>query len=93
MVGQTSIPRRTIATFQATIQPRFQFSAGHRHSSLADLPLLATIAQLQSILKDGFYLARELRRALSRYQDHFPTAPQQMSQAALVQGLEKLPTE
>ena len=90
MIGQTLIPQRGVATFQATIQPRFQSAAGHRYSSLADLPLVSTMAQLQSILKDGLYGARKFRLAFSRYQDHFPTAPQQMRQAGLVQRLGKL---
>src|SRR5271169_674785 len=90
MVGQTLIPQRAIATSQATIQPRFQSAAGHCYCSLADLPLLATVAQLQSLLEDPFYRARKFRLAFSRYQDHFPTAPQQMSQAGLVQCLDKL---
>ena len=90
MIGQASIPQRTIATFQASVQPRFQSAAGHRHSSLADLPLVAAIPQLQSVREDGFHRARELRLAFSRYQDHFSTAPQQMRQAGLVQRLDKL---
>src|SRR5487761_151556 len=54
--------------------------------------LLTRQASLE-MLQDRLYRARQLRLTLSRHHDHFPAAPQQMSQAALVQGLEKLPID
>jgi hypothetical protein len=55
--------------------------------------LLATIAQLQSLLQHGLHRAWKFRLTFSRHQEHLPTAPQQVRQAGLVQGLGKLTTE
>jgi hypothetical protein len=75
---------------QGPIQSSFQFPSTHRYAVFADLSLRVTIAQPQRLLQDGLYGARELRFPFSRHQDHFPTTPQQMRQAALVQRLDKL---
>jgi integrase len=74
MIGQASIPRGAIATLQAPIESCFQSSAGHGYTPVADLFLLATIAQLESLLQEGLYTARKFRFPLSRHQNHLPTA-------------------
>ena len=89
MIGQTSIPQGAVATLQAPIEPGFQSSAGHGYALVADLFLLTTIALLQSLLHQGWYLTRKLCFLLCRQKSHFPTASQPMGQAALVQGMHK----
>src|ERR1039458_6475884 len=74
---------------QAPIEFRFQSSAGHGYTVVADLFWLTTLAQLESLLQQGLYPARKFRFPLSPQQNHLPTASQQMRQAALVQGMEK----
>jgi hypothetical protein len=45
---------------------------------IADLFLLTTIAQLQSLLQNGLDLAWKFRSPLAPHQNHLPTASQQM---------------
>jgi hypothetical protein len=57
MIGETPVLGRAIATLQALIEPCFQSSAGQGYPVIADLFLLTTIAQLQSLLQNGLDLA------------------------------------
>jgi hypothetical protein len=68
----------------------FVSSANDGHSPLADLTLLATVPQSQGLLQNGLHAAGKLAPSRSAPPDHFSAASQQMRQATLMRGPDKL---
>src|SRR5262249_60920900 len=89
MIGEASIFPRARATIQSAIQVHLQFSPRHLESMFADMAVLAAVAQRQRGLQNGLDTSRKLRPCPPDL-DHLPAAAQQVGQASLMGGGQKI---
>ena len=88
MFGQPLVVWAAKAPVQQAVQLGLQAPGGHRQTMWGNLTLLVAITQPEAVLQQHFHRHRELGSRWG-YLDHLPTPPDQMLQAALMQGLRK----
>jgi uncharacterized protein YifE (UPF0438 family) len=87
MLGQPSVALRAVGLGQQPIQPALQPPGGRPQPVQADDALFVAIPQRQRLFEQRLDRQWEARRRRRNHWRHLPTAPHQMRQAALMEGL------